>query len=276
MKYVMLNGLPGKMATAVAELIVNQGGPDYKLACIALTGPDVSDNYYPYSIREGVDLIHPGKLDDSLPRIGHFLEEGHIFAVDFTQPSAAVENTKLYCRLNMPFVMGTTGGDRAVIDKLVRESSISAVIAPNMAAQVVAFQAMIEYAAENFPKVFEGFAISITESHQRGKQDTSGTAKAVMGSLEKLGLDIDSCLRMIRDPDEQLILGVAPEHLKGHGWHDYGIASHDGSMSFRFVHNVSGRKPYAVGTLKALAFLRKKIEEGSKGEVFSMIDVLRG
>jgi 4-hydroxy-tetrahydrodipicolinate reductase len=145
-----------------------------------------------------------------------------------------------------------------------------------MAAQVVAFQAMMEFAAQNFPNAFDGFALFVTESHQRGKADTSGTAKDVMKNLERLGLRLGGRLRMIREPEEQLVLGVPPEHLGGHGWHDYGLASRDGSMNFRFVHNVNGRIPYAAGTLRALTFLQRKIQEGSRGEVFSMIDVLKG
>lgn len=274
---VMVNGLPGKMATAVAELIVRQGGPDFQLACIALTGPDVPDNYYPYSPREGVDLIHPGKLDDSLPRIGIFLERGDIFSVDFTQPAASTCNAELYCRLGIPFVMGTTGGDRERIDGLVKQSDISAVIAPNMAQPIVAFQAMMEFAAKTFPGAFHGFVMSVTESHQKGKADTSGTAKAVIASLKEFGVNFDpKQLHMVREPEEQLVMGVPPEHLKGHGWHTYGLTTLDGTVALKFVHNVNGRMPYAAGTLNALAFLQKKMAEGSKGKVFSMIDVLRG
>ena len=45
--------------------------------------------------------------------------------------------------------MGTTGGDQGLEDT-VRTSSIL-VIAPNMAKQIVGFQAMMEYAANKFP-----------------------------------------------------------------------------------------------------------------------------
>jgi len=54
---------------------------------------------------------------------------------------------------------------------------------------VVAFQAMMEMMAQEFPGAFSGYNLSVTESHQRTKADTSGTAKAVVGSLQRLGLD---------------------------------------------------------------------------------------
>ncbi|MDD5489865.1 MAG: dihydrodipicolinate reductase C-terminal domain-containing protein [Candidatus Moranbacteria bacterium] len=273
---VMVNGLPGKMAKAVVEIIVHRGGPVFQLAHIALTGPNVPDNYYPYSPRGGVDLMHPGEVEKFLPEINEYLKKRDFFAVDYTQPAASTRNAELYCQLGIPFVMGTTGGDRERIVELVKQSGISAVVAPNMAAQVVAFQAMMEYAAKTFPGAFEGFALSITESHQQGKADTSGTAKAVMASLEKLGVTTGDRLRMVRDPEEQLAMGIPPQFIGGHGWHEYRLASRDGTVALKFVHNVSGRLPYAAGTLKALFFLEKKIAEGSRGEVFSMIDVLKG
>ena len=37
--------------------------------------------------------------------------------IDYTLPSAVMDNAEFYCQHNVPFVMGTTGGDRA---KLVR------------------------------------------------------------------------------------------------------------------------------------------------------------
>lgn len=56
-----------------------------------------------------------------------------------------------------------------------------------VARQVVAFQAMVEILAQNFPGAFAGYTLEVTESHQRTKADTSGTAKAVVGSFAKLG-----------------------------------------------------------------------------------------
>lgn len=42
--------------------------------------------------------------------------------------------------------------------------------------------------AANFPGAFAGYSLEVTESHQRTKADTSGTAKAVLGSFQQLGL----------------------------------------------------------------------------------------
>ena len=87
--------------------------------------------------------------------------------------------------------MGTTGGDRDKLLHDVEESGVYAVIAPNMGKQIVAFQTMMESMAEQFPGCFQGYTLRVVESHQRTKADTSGTAKAVVASLQKMGLDFE-------------------------------------------------------------------------------------
>jgi hypothetical protein len=47
---------------------------------------------------------------------------------------------------------------------------------------------MMELMAERFPGCFSGYRLAVAESHQRTKADTSGTAKAVVASLNKMGL----------------------------------------------------------------------------------------
>ena len=47
-------------------------------------------------------------------------------------------------------------------------------------------------------------------------------------------------------------------------------------MRFEFTHNVNGRDIYAKGTLDAISYLYKRVEEGVKGRMFTMIDVLKG
>ena len=88
-------------------------------------------------------------------------------------------------------VVGTTGGNR---DPIVDTSTvdIAAVIAPNMAKQIVGFQAMMAYAAETFPGLFAGYELDIRESHQKGKADTSGTAKAMVGYFNRMGIPFTS------------------------------------------------------------------------------------
>ena len=49
----------------------------------------------------------------------------------------------------------------------------------------------MELMAEQFPGAFAGYRLQVVESHQRSKVDTSGTAKAIVQSFQKLGLDFE-------------------------------------------------------------------------------------
>jgi 4-hydroxy-tetrahydrodipicolinate reductase len=112
-----------------------------------------------------------------------------LIAVDYTLPAAVNDNARFYIDQGVPFVMGTTGGDRDALLADVRAAGAWAVIAPQMGKQVVAFQATLEAMAARFPGAFGGYALTVTESHQRSKVDTSGTAKAVVESFRRLGVD---------------------------------------------------------------------------------------
>jgi 4-hydroxy-tetrahydrodipicolinate reductase len=198
--------------------------------------------------------------------------------VDFSLPPAVNDNAEFYCKQGLPFVMGTTGGDRKLLEDTVLASSISAVIAPNMAKQIVGFQAMMEYAAKTFPDLFKGYSLEIKESHQKGKVDTSGTAKAMVRSFNSLGVDFaEKDIIKVRDPETQKnVMGIPEDYLSGHGWHTYRLDSNDKTVHFEFTHNVNGRDVYAMGTLDALIYLANRLKQGVKGKVYTMIDVLKG
>jgi 4-hydroxy-tetrahydrodipicolinate reductase len=270
---VMVNGLPGNMATKAAEHI--QRDSAMKLIPYALTGPEVKARETQIGSAE-VRLIPPDKRQEAIDTLK--TSEGPFFSVDYTHPNAVNDNASFYCDNGIPFVMGTTGGDRAVLVDTVKQSDIVAVIAPNMAKQIVAFQAMMDYAAGTFPEVFKGYRLEIKESHQQGKADTSGTAKAMISYFNKLGMPFaQDQILMERDPKVQRTQWGIPEaYLKGHGWHTYTLRSEDGTVFFQFTHNVNGRDIYAAGTLDAIHFLSKKVAQGAKGQAYTMIDVLKG
>lgn len=161
-----------------------------------------------------------------------------------------------------------------------------------MGKQVVALQATLELMASQFPGAFGGYSLSVTESHQAAKADTSGTAKAIVESFVKLGakakdgsaFDAERDIVKVRDRATQLGAMRVPESaLSGHAFHTYRLESADGSVGFEFQHNVCGRTIYAEGTVDAALFLASRVksgkekvgEDGKSSRVFNMIDVLR-
>lgn len=47
---------------------------------------------------------------------------------------------------------------------------------------------MMQIMADSFPGAFSGYELDVTESHQRNKADTSGTAKEVVKSFQQMGV----------------------------------------------------------------------------------------
>ncbi len=269
---VMVNGIPGNMAVTVAQHILADNR--FELVPYALTGPEIqADEHTADAI--SVRLFKPDEREQAIEEVAQ--KQGDFLSVDYTHPSAVNDNAEFYCKYQLPFVMGTTGGDRNQLEETVRASSNSAVIAPNMAKQIVGFQAMMEYAAQNFADLFRGYSLEIKESHQKGKADTSGTAKAMVRYFTQMGLDIsEDQIVKVRDPEIQTSQWGIPEgYLAGHAWHTYTLISGDKTVRFEFSHNVNGRDVYAKGTLDALVYLNTKISEGNQGTVYTMIDVLK-
>jgi len=277
---VMVNGMPGPMATAAAEACLRKG---LLLAPTAMTGPAVEPcTIHVHDTVSGksaqVKLIPSTQTDELEAAISGMKEASDLFlAIDYTHPSAVNENSKFYVKNKVPFVMGTTGGDR---DALLQDVEGNfAVIAPNMGKQIVAMQSALEELATKFPTAFGGYALKVQESHQKTKADTSGTAKAVIESLKTLtdnqDFEADQDVDMIRNDQESMDFGVPKEYMTGHAFHTYTLTSPDKTVEFQLQHNVVGRTVYAEGTADAVKFLAKKIAQGEdQPQIYTMINVL--
>ncbi len=269
---IMINGLPGNVAATIATHALQD--ERFEVLPASLTGPDITEDTFNLNGTDFTLVKHAERVNTISELVKN---EGPFITIDYTHPTAVNENVKFYCDNNLPFVMGTTGGDRELIRELVIQSSIPAVIAPNMAKQIVGLQAMMEYAAKTFPGLFKGYSLDVVESHQSWKADTSGTAKAMIRYFNELGVDFaESDIKKERDPEIQKRDWQIPEsYLDGHGWHTYTLDAADKTSKFAITHNISGRDIYAEGTLDGVAYLQGKIAKGIKGSVFSMIDVLK-
>jgi len=281
---IMVNGMPGPMATAAAEACLRKG---LSLSPVAITGPDVEPTTITVTdsvsgMSAEVRLVPAddegyAEIVSSLSGLRQAVGDTNVLAIDYTHPSAVNNNAVFYAKNSLPFVMGTTGGDREKLMHDMESCKAFAVIAPNMGKQIVAMQAGLEDLATKFPSAFASYKLQVTESHQATKADTSGTAKAVIGSLKELSdddFDLERDIKMLRDDQSSLAFGVSEEALNGHAFHTYTLTSADGSVQFELKHNVEGRTIYAEGTADAVKFLAKKVASGMDGKVFSMIDVL--
>ena len=269
---VMIDGLPGNVARIMAAAALK----DERLSLIpcSLTGEVIEEKCVTIEGTE-ITLIKPSVRDSLIPEI---LEQNPgAVSVDYTHPTAVNANAEFYTQHGIPFVMGTTGGDRDALEAVVNLSDTPAVIAPNMAKQIVGLQAMLEFAAKTFPGLYRDYTLEVKESHQQGKADTSGTAKALVACFNDLGTGFDaSDIQKIRDPEvQEKEWGIPREHLGGHGWHTYTLKADNGSSLFEFRHNINGRDIYVSGTFDAVVFLAGKMQQKDDGKRFyTMIDVM--
>lgn len=264
---LLISGLPGRMAAAVARLA--HEADDLSLLPVGLTSTGRHDTRFTVADTE-LRLVDPGQAAVDLPC-------GTI-AVDYSTPDAALDNARWFAAHGIPFVMGTTGFDATELDALLESAAVPAVVAPNMATPIVLLQAALRWLAETFPGACDSVALSIRESHQQGKRDTSGTARALARSFRQLGADCpDGRIEAVRDPERQREELAVPEaFLDAHAFHRYRLDGADGTVRLVLEHNVLGRRAYAEGTLRAVRFLRDQIARGVGGRRFTMEDVLRG
>eukprot|EP00440_Ansanella_granifera_P052738 gb/GFBE01057184.1/.p2 GENE.gb/GFBE01057184.1/~~gb/GFBE01057184.1/.p2 ORF type:complete len:286 (-),score=89.02 gb/GFBE01057184.1/:61-918(-) len=274
---VCMSGLPGAMGHEVSQACIRRG---MTLAPVALTGPGMPADC---QVTEGshtqkVTLVGPETPGAQKKALEDLKKEhgDNLVIIDFTHPTAVNPNAELYTSAGVNFVMGTTGGDRDKLMKDTTDSGVYAVIAPNMGKQIVALQATMERMAKDFPGAFSGYKLEVTESHQKTKADTSGTAKAMVASFQQLGVDEfgHDQITLLRDDESQRAFGVPEEYSTGHAFHTYTLTSGDGSVQFQFKHNVCGRRTYGEGVADAVLFVARKAQEKGEKKIFNMIDIL--
>nr|CAD1844222.1 unnamed protein product [Ananas comosus var. bracteatus] len=146
-----VNGCTGKMGKAVAEAAVSAG---LQLVPVTFSSKEKPSR----TLQVGSMDMHVHGPSEREYILSSVLDEfPNLVLVDYTVPDAVNDNAELYCKLGVPFVMGTTGGDREMLYKTVQDANVYAVLSPQMGKQVVAFLAAMEIMAEQFPGAFSGY-----------------------------------------------------------------------------------------------------------------------
>ncbi len=203
---------------------------------------------------------------------------GSFIAIDFTAPVAVIPNSTSYIKTGIPFLIGTTGGNRTLLEEMIRTSDIPAVVAPNMVSQIVMLAGMLKWAGQNYDKPLLGWTLKIKESHQAKKKDPSGTGMAFAKLLIEMGAMIDVTdpkqFDSVRDREGSLKMNVTEEFLDGHGFHTYFLTDPTGTLSINLEHNVLGREAYGPNVVRCVHFLHQKMLKGETG-LFGVDDVIR-
>jgi len=192
--------------------------------------------------------------------------------IDFTRPEGTLRHLEAARAAGKAMVIGTTGFDAAGKDAIARAAeTIPVVFAPNMAVGVNAVFRLLDVAARILAS---GYDIEIIEAHHRHKIDApSGTALR-MGEVvaSAIGRDLEACAVYGREG----VTGERPAQQIGFATVRGGDIVGDHTVMFaglgervEITHKASSRMPYALGALRAAAFLK-----GCKAGLYDMQDVL--
>lgn len=145
-----------------------------------------------------------------------------------------------YCReTNSVLVELATGSNIEVASP-----TFPVVLCPNTNILMLKFMNMLAKSG----RLFEGYRIELTESHQAEKRSTPGTAVAIAQSL---GLSAENVIS-VRDREEQLTaLRIPSEHLGRHALHS--VLIDDGTCRVLLETRVYGSSPYAHGVSKIVS-----------------------
>lgn len=252
---VCISGL-GKTGKEIAKVLLEQ--EDIKLVSVICS---------PSSDKRGKDLgevignAHTGIIiegSDNLEQIVFRTRPDVV--IDFSNPEAASRNAKIFSRMKVNVVIGTTGFSKIGLKRLFILASKyrnGIVYAPNITLGVNVLMLLTNLASN----ILNNYDFQITEIHHKNKKDSpSGTAK-------KIAVEIQKGLMSSGNKDENVQVPITAVRAGGVvGKHEVMIVGEDDKIEIS--HESFSRRAFALGALRAVRFIK------GKAGFFEMNDVL--
>lgn len=201
----------------------------------------------------GVPVESPEKLEQIIFRTKPDM------VVDFSSPAAAIANAKIFSRMRVNIVIGTTGFSKLALKKLFvlsKKYNNGILYAPNITLGVNVLMLLTNLASN----ILNNYDFQITEVHHKHKKDApSGTAIKIAAEIEK-GLNASGNEANGDIPINAVRAGGVV------GKHEVMIIGEDDKIEIS--HESFSRRAFALGTLRAVRFLK------GKSGYFEMSDVL--
>jgi 4-hydroxy-tetrahydrodipicolinate reductase len=187
--------------------------------------------------------------------------------VDFTAPTAAVENVKAAARHGVAPVVGTTGFSAAQKEEMKRaiDGKVPMVLSSNFSVGVNIFWFLVREAARKLGD----YDIEVMEAHHRNKKDApSGTAKTI---LEILDAEVGSRPKlygregMMERGKEIGVHVIRGGDIVG----EHSVLFTGNFESIELSHRAYDRSVFAMGALRAIRWV-----PGRKPGLYAMADIL--
>lgn len=258
---VCISGL-GKTGKEIAKAILEQ--EDLKL---------VSAICSPNSDKEGKDLgeviggANTGIIvedSDNLKQI--IFRTRPDVVVDFSNPEAALRNAKIFSKMKVNIVIGTTGFSKIGLRKLfvlANKNRSGIIYAPNITLGVNVLMLLTNLAAN----ILNNYDFQITEVHHKHKKDSpSGTAK-------KIAVEIEKGLVSSGNNNANLQVPITAVRAGGViGKHEVMIVGEDDKIEI--THESFSRRAFALGAIKAVHFAKGKCGYYEMNDVLNLKGVL--
>ena len=183
--------------------------------------------------------------------------EGVDVATEFTSPQSAVANIEKAAGLGVNMVVGTTGwsGETTKVRKIVEDSGIGLVHAPNFSVGINLFYEIVKHASRIFNKV-DDYDVFCHEWHHKGKLDSpSGTARkiadAVVSEMKRKDAPVYECLNRMREPGEMHVSSTRGGWVPG----THEVVFDSEFDSIELTHRARSRSALAAGALRAAEWI---------------------
>ena len=187
-------------------------------------------------------------------------------AIDFSNPEASIKNARIFSRMKVNVVIGTTGFSKISLKKLfilANNHRNGIVYAPNITLGVNVLMLLTNLAAN----ILSNYDFQITEIHHKHKKDApSGTAKKIAVEIEK-GLLSSGALSTSAEVSINAIRagGVV-------GKHEVMIIGEDDKLEIS--HESFSRRAFALGAIRAVSFIHGKTGYYEMNDVLDLKKVM--
>lgn len=186
--------------------------------------------------------------------------------IDFSNPEAALKNAKIFSRMKVNIVIGTTGFSKIGLKRLfilANKYRNGIVFAPNITLGVNVLMLLTNLAAN----ILNNYDFQITEIHHKNKKDApSGTAK-------KIAEEIKKGLKSSGNKENNVQVPITAVRAGGVvGKHEVMIIGEDDKIEIS--HESFSRRAFALGALRAVRFIKGKVGYFEMNDVLDLKKVL--